>query len=127
MMGVRHASKELEKERDRLRAVYAAMTDAEFEEVANDADSLTEVARATLRAEMLRRGMEAPRDTNSEVGEALTSSSETGDCWAVSGSSRGKAWTRGQRLPAAAIPETFEVEGIGPCRNARIAARLTFF
>ena len=38
-----------------------------------------------------------------------------------------KAWTRGQPLPAAAIPETFEVEGIGPCRNARIAARLTLF
>lgn len=94
-MGVRHASKELDKERDRLRAVYAAMTDAEFEEVANDADSLTEVARATLRAEMLRRGMEAPRDTNSEVGEALTSSSETGDCWAVSGSSRGNERSAG--------------------------------
>lgn len=46
----------------------------------------------------------------------------------ISNALRGsKAWTRGQRLPAAAIPETFEVEGIGPCRNARIAARLTFF
>ena len=47
-----------EQERERLRAVYLAMTDAEFQEVANAADSLTEVARATPRAEMLRRGME---------------------------------------------------------------------
>ena len=59
-----------EQERERLRAVYLAMTDAEFQEVANAADSLTEVARATPRAEMLRRGMEAPTETNSEMGEA---------------------------------------------------------
>lgn len=45
-----------EQERQRLRAVYAAMTDAELQEVANDADSLSEVARAALRAEMLRVG-----------------------------------------------------------------------
>jgi len=46
------------------------MTDRELQEVADDANSLTEVERATLRAEMLRRGMEAPTETNSELGEA---------------------------------------------------------
>lgn len=59
-----------EQERERLRAVYAAMTDAELQEVADDADFLTEVARAILRAEMLRRGMEAPTETNWDLGKA---------------------------------------------------------
>lgn len=49
-----------ERERARLAAVYAAMSDVELQEVADDADSLTDVARTTLRAEMLRRGMEGP-------------------------------------------------------------------
>jgi len=52
-----------DKERARLQAVYAAMPDQELQEVADDADSLTDVARAALRAEMLRRGMEAPQAT----------------------------------------------------------------
>ena len=52
-----------ERERERLRAVYAAMSDGELQEVADDADSLTDVARAVLRAEMLQRGMEAPPET----------------------------------------------------------------
>jgi hypothetical protein len=58
------------RERERLRAAYAAMTDAELPEVADDADSLTEVARATLRAEMLRRDIEAPPETDAELREA---------------------------------------------------------
>lgn len=53
-----------ERERARLQAVYAAMSDGELREVADDADSLTDVARAVLRAEMLRRGMEAPPEAN---------------------------------------------------------------
>ena len=59
-----------EQERRRLRAVYAAMSDAELQEAANDADSLSEVARAALRAEMLRRGLEAPTETSAELGKA---------------------------------------------------------
>ncbi|HKW61584.1 MAG TPA: hypothetical protein VJN89_03480 [Candidatus Acidoferrum sp.] len=43
-----------------MAALYAAMSNEELQEVADDADSLTDVARATLRAEMIRRGMEAP-------------------------------------------------------------------
>lgn len=62
-----------ERERERLRAVYAAMNDGELQEVADDADSLTDVARAVLRAEMLRRGMDAPPETRTQddVGAAL--------------------------------------------------------
>lgn len=52
-----------EKERERLRVVYAAMGDGELQEVADDADSLTDVARAALRAEMMERGMAAPPET----------------------------------------------------------------
>ncbi len=52
-----------EKERARLEALYAAMSEGELQEVADDADSLTTVARVALRAEMLRRGMEAPPET----------------------------------------------------------------
>jgi hypothetical protein len=59
-----------EQERERLQPVYAAMSDAELQEVAIGADFLSEVARATLRAEMLRRRLEAPTETNAELGEA---------------------------------------------------------
>lgn len=58
-----------ERERARLQAVYAAMSDGELQEVADDADSLTDVARTALRAEMLRRGMEAPLEVKAEPGE----------------------------------------------------------
>lgn len=53
-------------EPERLRAVYAAMTDAELREVAEQSDSLTEGARAILRAEIERRRMEAPRERHEE-------------------------------------------------------------
>src|SRR5215467_668775 len=49
-----------EREGTRLQALYAAMSKEELQEVAQDADALTDVARAVLRVEMLRRGMEAP-------------------------------------------------------------------
>jgi hypothetical protein len=52
-----------EKEGERLQGLYAAMSAGELQEVADDADSLTSVARASLRAEMLRRGMEAPPES----------------------------------------------------------------
>ena len=52
-----------ERERERLRAAYAAMSIGELQEVADDVDSLTEVARAALRAEMLQRRMEAPPES----------------------------------------------------------------
>lgn len=48
------------KERERLRQLYAGMADGELEKIARDADSLTGVARAALRVEMLNRGMDAP-------------------------------------------------------------------
>ncbi len=49
-----------QRERERLVKLYAGFENAELEEIAGDADSLTEVAREVIRSEMLRRGMEAP-------------------------------------------------------------------
>ena len=46
------------------------MTDAELQELANGVNSLSEVARAALRAEMLRRGLEASTETSAELGKA---------------------------------------------------------
>ena len=48
------------RERQRLTELYAGMEEGELKEIAGDADSLTAVARAALRSEMLSRGMEAP-------------------------------------------------------------------
>ena len=48
------------KERGRLESLYVSMSEGELQEVADDVDSLTDVARAALRAEMIRRGMQAP-------------------------------------------------------------------
>ncbi|HUE55478.1 MAG TPA: hypothetical protein VMO76_06575 [Candidatus Udaeobacter sp.] len=50
-------------ERERLNALYKGMNDDQLQEVANDADSLTDEARKALRTEMLARGMEAPPET----------------------------------------------------------------
>src|SRR4051812_33431824 len=50
---------DLNKERQRLMSLYAGMENEEIEEIASQADSLTEVARDALRSEMLRRGMPA--------------------------------------------------------------------
>jgi len=46
-----------DKERRRLGGVYAGMSDGELEKLADDAPALTEVARETLRSEILRRGL----------------------------------------------------------------------
>lgn len=56
-----------DRERARLLALYATMSDGELQEVADDADSLTDVARTALRAEMLRRGMQVPPETRARV------------------------------------------------------------
>lgn len=46
-----------ERERLRLAELYAGQTEGELEEVASQADELTETARETLRAELIRRGL----------------------------------------------------------------------
>ena len=45
------------EERNRLARVYAALTDGELQQLAREGTSLTEEARATLAAEIARRGM----------------------------------------------------------------------
>ena len=49
-----------DKERKRVREVYAGMEDGELQKIARDADGLTEVAREELEAEMGRREMKLP-------------------------------------------------------------------
>ena len=46
-----------EQERRRLTELYSGMTPEELENVADDAASLTDVARETLRTELSRRGL----------------------------------------------------------------------
>ena len=48
------------KEWWRLGELYASLEEGELEEIAADADSLTQMAREVLRSEMLSRGMVAP-------------------------------------------------------------------
>lgn len=50
---------DLEKERQRLTALYAAMEQGELEEIATQGESLTEVARQVLHSELSRRGISA--------------------------------------------------------------------
>ena len=76
-----------DRERERLQTLYAAMSDEELQEVADDADSLTDVARAALRAEMLRRGMESPPETNTRV-EAAGNDAATEDAVIARGEER---------------------------------------
>jgi hypothetical protein len=46
-----------EQERKRLTELYSGMADGELEELAIDFASLTDVARRTLKEEMVRRGL----------------------------------------------------------------------
>jgi len=46
-----------ENERHRLAALYAAIEQAELQEIAVRPESLTDVARDVLRSEMSKRGM----------------------------------------------------------------------
>ena len=62
-----------QKERLRLEELYASLEGEELEEIADDADSLTELAREALRSEMLGRGMHAPP---TEKEDSRTSGSE---------------------------------------------------
>jgi hypothetical protein len=64
-----------QKERRRLAEWYASLEDGELEKIAADAGSLTQVARAALRAEMLGRGMSAP-SIEREVSETSDSERE---------------------------------------------------
>jgi hypothetical protein len=49
-----------EKEQQRLRALYSSMEDGELNKIASDLDSLTDVARETLRSEITKRGSQLP-------------------------------------------------------------------
>jgi putative signal transducing protein len=49
-----------QKERRRLAEWYASLGEGELEEIAGDANSLTQAAREALRSVMLSRGMQAP-------------------------------------------------------------------
>ena len=49
-----------QKERRRLAELYARLEEGELEEIARDANSLTQTAREALRSEMMSRGMQAP-------------------------------------------------------------------
>jgi Putative prokaryotic signal transducing protein len=53
-------SPDSERERQRLAAWYAAKSDEELTQLASDASALTEVAQATLRAAISRRGLDIP-------------------------------------------------------------------
>jgi len=57
-----------DKEGQRLAAVYAAMEESELREIAADVESLTEVARSTLQAELSRRGMTLAPETTKHPG-----------------------------------------------------------
>jgi hypothetical protein len=56
-----------EKERRRLTALYAAMEPAELDEIAEQGDSLTGVARQVLNSELSRRGMPALSKMNTST------------------------------------------------------------
>jgi hypothetical protein len=49
-----------EQERQRLNALYAHMSEGELREIANNAASLTDIARQALLEEMGKRGLEIP-------------------------------------------------------------------
>jgi len=61
-----------EKEQQRLAHLYASMTPEELEKLADDAASLTDVAREALKTEIARKGLAIT------VNEATRARPETG-------------------------------------------------
>src|ERR1051326_6705032 len=58
-----------DEERQRLTAFYRGLVDEELEKLAQEAASLTEVARAVLADEIARRGLDLPLNTVMDVVE----------------------------------------------------------
>jgi hypothetical protein len=56
-----------EKEYQRLADLYAGMEQGELEQIAAQAESLTDVAKQAIRAEMSRRGMPPPLEAHPEA------------------------------------------------------------
>ncbi|MCI0535995.1 MAG: DUF2007 domain-containing protein [Verrucomicrobiales bacterium] len=54
-------------ERERLAQLYAGMTEGELERLAEDASSLTELARVALKLELSRRGLPYPLADSAEA------------------------------------------------------------
>ena len=63
-----------EQERARLAEFYSRQTDGELEEVAKQADDLTDVAREALRSELSKRGLYVGQmeESDAEPGEDAT-------------------------------------------------------
>lgn len=61
-----------ERERQRLKSLYSSMDEAELRQFANEEESLTDIAREVLRAEMSRRGIAI-----AEINNHLMSASES--------------------------------------------------
>jgi hypothetical protein len=61
-----------QREKRRLAANYAAMTDGELQKLARSAESLTELAWDALEDELDRRHLELPEESAAEPREALT-------------------------------------------------------
>jgi Putative prokaryotic signal transducing protein len=68
-----------EKERNRLVQQYAEMADSELEKIAEEANDLTDVARAALRPEMLRRGLAVLPEARSPIPTAKNISPENSE------------------------------------------------
>jgi len=63
-------SPDAEREVQRLAEWYAAKSDEELTQLASDASSLTDVAKATLRAAISRRGLDIPLVENIPADDA---------------------------------------------------------
>jgi hypothetical protein len=63
------AMESMERERERLAAVYAEMTNAQLEEIAQDYSTLTDTARTVLRNEMDHRGLRFALDEKPDVND----------------------------------------------------------
>jgi hypothetical protein len=67
------AKVDLSKELKRLKAAYSGMEDSQLSELAQDPDSLTEVAWQALNEEMQKRSLEPPRPRSPTTAEQTTS------------------------------------------------------
>ncbi len=112
----------------RLRDFYSRMSEGELLELAETADDLTEVAQSALRAELSRRGLEAPAALSEEssAAPARPSDEELVEVWRTQDPA--EAASVQQILEAAAIlsyltPESeprIEMPGAAPADGAGI-------
>ncbi len=99
----------------KLEELYADMSDARLQEMADGADDLTEIARQVLRAEISKRGLDKPAPVTSSDG-ASPDSTDVVSIWKINDPARAQSVVdalNNAGIAACVVPEKVEFADSG--------------